>query len=203
MSQTGNTPDAHAAPALVIAAGRGSRLDALTGAGPKALLPLLGVPILDRTLTTLCRAGIHDVVITVGLEGDQVRRHVGDGARFGLPVRYASNDDWQAGNARSVAAARPPLTGDFLLLMGDHLVDERIVAAMARREVRGDVLVAVDPAADREGATRVLTEGDRVLDIGKDIARWNAVDIGVFRCSQNFSSRWTPSSPPASTSSPT
>jgi phosphatidylglycerophosphate synthase len=103
-------------------------------------LPVLGVPIIDRTLATLSRAGIRDVVITVGFEGEQVRRHVGDGARFGLRVRYACNDDWDAGNARSVAAARPLLAGDFLLLMGDHLVDERIVAAVARQEVTRDVL---------------------------------------------------------------
>jgi NDP-sugar pyrophosphorylase family protein len=131
-------PDSNAqvVQALVINAGRGSRLHSLTGSGPKTLLPVLGVPIIDRTLSTLSRAGIHDVVITVGFEGDLVRRHVGDGGRFGLRVRYACNDDWERGNARSVAVARPLLAGDFLLLMGDHLVDERIVTASPDRRSR-------------------------------------------------------------------
>lgn len=70
--------------------------------------------------------------------------------------------------------------------MGDHLVDERIVAAMARQEVQGDVLVAVDRTPDREGATHVLVEDGQVADIGKAIARCNATDIGLFRCSAKF-----------------
>ncbi|HET6954219.1 MAG TPA: sugar phosphate nucleotidyltransferase [Acidimicrobiales bacterium] len=186
MSHAANSSNTQVTQALVITAGRGSRLDSLTRVGPKTLLPVLGVPIVDRTLATLSRVGIRDVVITVGFEGDQVRRHVGDGARFGLWVRYACNDHWDAGNARSVAAAKPLLSGDFLLVMGDHLVDERIVAAVARQEIPGDVLVAVDRTGDREGATRLLIEGEHVVDIGKDIARWNATDIGVFRCSPKF-----------------
>jgi hypothetical protein len=110
MSQAHDNAQAVATKALILNAGRGRRLDSLTGGRPTTHLPVPGVPILDRTLATLFRAGIRDAVITVAYAGDLVRGHVGDGARFGLRVRFACNDEWGAATParrrRSAAADR-------------------------------------------------------------------------------------------------
>ena len=56
--------------ALVIAAGRGSRLNGLTKNKPKSLIPLLGVPLIERVVLSAKQAGIYDFVITVGYLGE-------------------------------------------------------------------------------------------------------------------------------------
>jgi choline kinase/phosphatidylglycerophosphate synthase len=172
--------------ALVIAAGRGSRLLPVSHGRPKALVPVLGVPIIDRVVSALRDVGVADVVVTVGYQGQLIRDHLGSGERLGMRIRYAANEAWPDGNAGSVLAARDLLAGDFLLVMGDHLVDERILAAMVNERMRGSVLVAVDRRDGGVDVTRVLVEDGRVAGIGKQIPAWNATDIGVFRCSPTF-----------------
>lgn len=168
--------------ALILAAGCGTRLSSTSLALPKPLVPILGVPIVDRSLSALRAVGVEDAVVTVGYKGKLVRDHLGRGERLGVRIRYAENKSWAGGNARSVLAAGRLLDGDFLLIMGDHLVDERILAAVLVEQVPGDVLVAVDRRPSEKGATRVLVEDGRVTDIGKEITVSNATDIGVFHC---------------------
>jgi CDP-L-myo-inositol myo-inositolphosphotransferase len=171
--------------ALILAAGRGSRLLAGSGLG-KTLVPVLGVPIIDRVITTVRSVGIVDVVVVVGYKDHLIREHLGEGVAAGIRVSYATNPFWEGGNALSVLAARDLIEGDFLLLMGDHLVDDRIVAAMIRHDVAGSVLLAVDRSYGAPDATRVLEKKGRIVDIGKGIPISNATDTGVFRCSPKF-----------------
>jgi choline kinase/phosphatidylglycerophosphate synthase len=173
---------------LIIAAGRGSRLESISLGAPKTLVPVLGVPIIDRVISGLRDVGITDVVATTGYQGHLIRDHLGDGGRLGVRVRYASNDAWAGGNAGSVLAARDLIDGDFLLVMSDHLVDQRILAAMVAQPMPGTVLAAVDRRTDWYDATHVLVDDARVIDIGKQIEVYNGTDIGVFRCSGEFMS---------------
>ena len=181
-----DTPRQTHVQALIIAAGRGTRLSPASRGLPKPLVPVLGVPIVDRALAALRSVGVDDVVVTVGHEGQRIRDHLGDGTRFGVHVHYAENTASADGNARSVLAAAALLNGEFMLVMGDHLVDERILAAMLEERVAGDVLLAVDRRPSREGATRVIVEDGAVRDIDKELATWNATDIGVMRCAPTF-----------------
>lgn len=170
---------------LIVAAGRGSRLWVASRL-PKTLVPVLGVPIIDRVVATVRSVGLGDVIVVVGYEHDLVREHLGDGTAAGVRVCYAINEHWERGNALSVLAAGDLIDSEFLLLMGDHLVDERILAAMIDQDVAGSVLLAIDRRDGGPGATRVLEEHGRIVDIGKDIPIWNATDTGVFRCSPKF-----------------
>jgi len=75
--------------AMILAAGRGERMRPLTDARPKPLLEAGGRPLLDYHLAALVAAGIRDIVINVAWHGDLIRRHVGDGSRFGARVRIS------------------------------------------------------------------------------------------------------------------
>lgn len=173
-------------PALIIAAGCGSRLSSVSTGRPKMLVSVLGVPIIDRVIGGLRAVGVREIVVTVGHGESLIRDHLGCGDRLGVHVRYAVNAAWADGNAGSVLAAREFLGREFLLVMGDHLIDERILAAMLDREVPGDVLAAVDPSGAGEDATHVLCTDGRIADIGKQIPVWTGTDIGVFRCSDSY-----------------
>ena len=96
-------------PAVVIAAGLGTRLRPLTERYAKAVLPIDGVPVLSALLRELADAGCPRVTVVTGHLGEQVEQLAGDGSGFGLDVRYArqSTPDGSA-HAVVAAAATPP-----------------------------------------------------------------------------------------------
>ena len=75
--------------AIVLAAGRGERLRPLTDRIPKPLLTVGGVPLIDRQLHKLYRAGIRECVINVAHLGHLIASHVGSGERYGLRIRIS------------------------------------------------------------------------------------------------------------------
>lgn len=74
--------------ALVMAGGRGTRLEHLTENLPKPLLAVRGEPLLHRILRQLAQAGIREVLLSVHYLAGKIRASVGDGGAFGLCVRY-------------------------------------------------------------------------------------------------------------------
>lgn len=76
-------------PVMIFAAGRGERLRPLTDHTPKPLIAVAGKPLLERQLAQLAAGGVHDVVINLHHLGALIEQHIGDGARFGLRVRYS------------------------------------------------------------------------------------------------------------------
>jgi len=105
--------------ALILAAGRGTRMGPLTEATPKPMLPVADRPLVGHVAAAAAAAGADELVFTVGYGADRVREHFGD-EYAGLPVRYAEQAV-QRGTADAVAAATDLLSGDFAVLNGDSL----------------------------------------------------------------------------------
>ncbi|MEX2246763.1 MAG: phosphocholine cytidylyltransferase family protein [Dehalococcoidia bacterium] len=181
--------------AVVLAAGDGGRLQPYTSDRPKALLPLRGRLIINHVLDALQAAGVDDAVIVVGYCGDQVRRALADLSPCGMRLRFVENDDYLAGNARSLWAAREALAGSFVLAMSDHIFDPSLLRSLVH-QADGRCRLAVDHSvADGrrvDEATRAQVEGGLVVDLGKAIPRWNALDTGAFWCSQGVFDAITP-----------
>ncbi len=126
---------------VILAAGRGSRLHPLTTTVPKALVPLVGVPLLDRLLAALAAAGVEGPVTAVtGYQGQQISR---PGLR-NLP--YPAWD--HATMVGSLLAATDDLTaGDnVLVLYGDIVVEHRVLTATLDADPAWDVVVPVNTA---------------------------------------------------------
>jgi len=129
-------------PAVVIAAGLGTRLRPLTETYPKPVLPLDGRPVLATLLREFAAAGCVDVTLVVGYRAEQVEALVGDGAGFGVNVRYARQDQ-PRGSAHAVAAASPRAPylvagADTVFASGDLA---RVVEAFAASGAAGAVAV--------------------------------------------------------------
>lgn len=75
--------------AIILAAGRGERMRPLTDATPKPLLPVRGKPLIEWHLEGLARGGVREVVVNTAWLEDQIVARLGDGARFGLAIRYS------------------------------------------------------------------------------------------------------------------
>ena len=75
--------------AMILAAGRGERLRPLTDVIPKPLLEVARKPLIEYRIEALARAGIRDLVINHSHRGELIERHLGDGSRWGVRIRYS------------------------------------------------------------------------------------------------------------------
>ena len=171
--------------ALVLAAGRGRRLN---HDQPKPLYTLLGVPLLARTLFALEAAGITDAYVVVGYEADEVQRAIDRIDRLKIRVHWLFNPEWEKPNGLSVLTAEAFLNRPFVLAMGDHLFEPRSIEALTGEvgSLRGvDLLVDyhVNGNHNVPEATKVRLEDDRIVEIGKSLDTYDAVDTGLFLAS--------------------
>jgi choline kinase len=168
--------------ALILAAGAGTRLRHLTEGRPKCLVPVGGRPLLDHQLEALRAVGVEDVVLVVGFEADQVRRHVQVG-QTGGDATWVVNEEWDRTNSiySFYLAARYLGDDDLLLFNCDILFDARLLRRLT--EPAGS-LIAVDSQAPRlAGEMNVRHEGGVVTAIGKhlDPAATDAVSVQLAR----------------------
>ena len=177
---------------VILAAGDGDRLEPLTCTCPKVLLPLSKKePLITHPIQALASAGIKDIAIVVGYLGDMVIQSLGDGSRFGVKLKYVPNRNYLSGNAISVLetkewAQRAPV----VLCMGDHLIEKKLVRYLLHNHTFNDTLcVDYTPAPHHQidEATKVAVDiTGCIRDIGKELARWDALDTGVFLLTDDF-----------------
>lgn len=173
--------------AIVLAAGNGDRFRE-PARRSKLLSTIAGTPLLTRTLTSAHLAGVTTVHLVLGYDAESVAGLAQSTAPSGLRIHPHLNRDWHEENGVSVLAARACLTDRrFAVLMGDHLFDAAALRRMLTAEVEpGVTLLCVDrrpvPVEVAEEATRVRTEGDRIVAIGKRLQPYDALDTGIFVC---------------------
>lgn len=178
--------------AVIIAAGQGTRLSAVSESKP--LTPIAGTPLIERIITAAAEAGITGFVVVTGYNAAPLERFLAAlGARLGVPVRTVRNEDWRRENGLSVLCARGHVAEPFLLMMADHLCDAATMRLMAAHPVAaGEVALAVDrrivghPLVDMDDVTRVLESDGRIVSIGKAIPEHNAFDTGLFLCTDGL-----------------
>ena len=150
--------------AMVLAAGRGTRLAPLTDTTPKPLVSVAGRPFLEHILEFLRAARVREVVLNLHHLGRRIEEHLGDGARFGLRVRYSwENPILDTGGG--IKRAEPHLAGEpYVVMNGDSLLELRLEEVVERHRQRGAVATMVvrpDPDAARYGLVE-LDADDRV-----------------------------------------
>jgi choline kinase len=170
---------------LILAAGHGSRIASVSGGVPKPLVPLRGIPLLEHVMTSCQEAGITRFVIVVGYRADLIRLWFAERSFDGISVTLIENPEYHKANGVSALAAKDELHNPFLLLMSDHIFEPKTAKALVRQPLANDeVVLAVDhnvhSVFDLDDATKVKCEADHIVDIGKDLARYDALDTGMF-----------------------
>ena len=173
---------------LIIAAGKGCRLRQKGESKP--LIPILGIPLIERVIRTAMEAGSDDFYVVIGWQRELVRDFLERLAK-GLAIRITPlvNEDWEKENGLSALKARDVLQEPFLLLMADHLFDPDLVRALTTHSLSdGEVALVVDsdihnPLVDMDDVTRVRVENGEICDIGKGMTDFNGFDTGIFLCS--------------------
>jgi len=136
--------------AVILAAGKGTRMGGLTDELPKPMLPVEGRPILEHIITGLQEAGISEFCLITGWKAEVIEGHFGDGADLGVSITYA-RQLVQDGTGKAPELAKEFVGDDaFLLTYGDILVKPETYAQMLERWRAGDLagLVTVTGSED-------------------------------------------------------
>jgi choline kinase len=166
--------------AIILSAGQGSRLGALTAAQPKCLIEFAGRTLLDRQLDTLEANGVEEAVVVTGFRDDLVQAALA--RRNGGPaVTTIYNPFYKvADNLGSLFMARASLSGDCLVWNGDTLVSDRLMGRVLANHQPG-ICVTIDRKDSYDSDDmKVVEEAGRLRAIGKRLGEGvNAESIGL------------------------
>jgi dTDP-glucose pyrophosphorylase len=174
--------------AVLLAAGRGTRMRDLTEALPKPMLEVRGKPVLQHIVEGLRDAGLTNLLIVVGWRAEVVKNYFGDGSKLGVHLEYQTQTV-QDGTGKVVELAHT-FAGDdpFLLGYGDILAApenyQRLRAALAEAEA----VVTVKRSDDvSHGGAVFVNEKFELTDLrekpkpGEPTSPWYNAGIYAFR----------------------
>ena len=152
--------------AVVLVGGEGTRLRPLTYTTPKQLLPIAGVPMIERVIANLARHGVDDVVLSMGYRPDAFLEAYPDKRCAGVPVHYAIEPElMDTAGAVRFAATWAGIDERFVVVNGDVLTALDLGALIRRHVERGAAAtISLTPVDDPSRFGVVPTEADgRVL----------------------------------------
>jgi dTDP-glucose pyrophosphorylase len=173
----------HLKKAVILAAGRGTRMGNLTDDIPKPMMKVKGTPILESILRGLVANGISEVMIIVGYRKEVITDHFGEGEGFGCRVSYVEQVT-QDGTGKVVELAKDFAANDpFLLSYGDILVPADSYAPLVSiAGVDGKLTVKINEDVRKGGA--VFVENGLVTDLiekgGEDAPTSPYYNAGIY-----------------------
>lgn len=164
--------------AFILAAGRGERMRPLTDHTPKPLLVAGGKPLIVWHLERLAAAGFREIVINHAHLGGQIEAALGDGARWGLSIRYSPEPPGALETAGGITTALP-LLGDepFLVVNGDVYCDVYFGRFFGLTATFAHLVMVENPAHHTGGDFSL--DGDRVVYANGE-QTFTYAGIGVF-----------------------
>jgi dTDP-glucose pyrophosphorylase len=148
---------------VILAAGKGTRIQPLSEHLPKPLLPILDKPLLVWQIEEMRGLGVRDIVIVIGHLGHHVVKALGDGSQLGVNLTYVEQQE-MLGIAHAVAQLATHVTQPFLLFLGDIFFETEDLSSMVTKfeqpGVQGVLAVKDEPdvAAIRRNFTVALDE---------------------------------------------
>jgi choline kinase len=166
--------------AVILAAGRGTRIRSLHGEHPKCLIEVDNTTILDHQLDALSMVGISDVAIVVGYEKEQIIAHVNARRLLTQRIHFIENPVFAStNNIFSLWLALDWLRGDsFIVLNADVIFDPEILNLALRPYA--PISLSVDPLW-RDETTKVIILDDHVIRVSKTLSReeFSGTSIGI------------------------
>ena len=147
---------------VILAAGKGTRIQPFSERWPKPILPILGKPLIQHQVECLRDLGVRRVVIVIGHLGFEIVRALGDGSRLGVRIEYVDQGP-TLGIAHALGKLEERIDRPFMLFLGDiFFVHEGLAgmpALLGKEEVRGVLAVKEEPSIDAIKRNFVVMEG--------------------------------------------
>jgi N-acetyl-alpha-D-muramate 1-phosphate uridylyltransferase len=174
---------------VVLAGGRGTRLGPLAQYTPKNLVSVLGHPFAAYQLRWLVRQGVREVVMCIGHLGELIRVELGDGAKFGVRIRYVQESErlLGTGGALRLACEAGLLQQDFLVTYGDSLLDLDVTELMrVYRNCGTPAVMSVLRNGGRFDRSNATFDGQLVrYDKRNPTAEMEWIDYGILALSRD------------------
>lgn len=165
--------------AVVLAAGKGTRLGEVTKNFPKPMIKIKEKPILQIIIENLKKYNIEEIILVVNYNKEKIINYFGDGSKFGVKIRYVVQEKL-LGTADALRYVEPYINEDyFLLIYGDLYFDFRIIPIIVERNSPMMCIKKVENP-ERFGAVRI--EGNKVVEIfekSKEL-KSNFVNTGIY-----------------------
>jgi dTDP-glucose pyrophosphorylase len=176
--------------AVLLAAGRGTRMRDLTEALPKPMLEVRGKPVLQHIVDGLRSNGLTNLLVVVGWRAEMVKDFFSDGSKFGVQIQYETQTV-QDGTGRVVALARDFVGLDpFLLSYGDILVAQENYPRIGDSLADADAVISVKRSDDvSQGGAVFVNDKFQLVDLrekpkpGEPTSPWYNAGIYAFRSS--------------------
>jgi UDP-N-acetylglucosamine diphosphorylase / glucose-1-phosphate thymidylyltransferase / UDP-N-acetylgalactosamine diphosphorylase / glucosamine-1-phosphate N-acetyltransferase / galactosamine-1-phosphate N-acetyltransferase len=187
--------------AVVLAAGRGTRMRELTAGLPKPMIEVRGKPVLQHIIEGLRDAGIRELLIVVGYHADAVQNFFGNGSHYNIAIQYATQAV-QDGTGRVVDLAREFVRNSpFVLAYGDILVDPANYKRVVDLPDQIEAIVTVTRGEDvSKGGAVFLNEQMELVDLrekslsNEQTTQWYNAGLYAFRPSIfDFTAKLKPS----------
>jgi UDP-N-acetylglucosamine diphosphorylase / glucose-1-phosphate thymidylyltransferase / UDP-N-acetylgalactosamine diphosphorylase / glucosamine-1-phosphate N-acetyltransferase / galactosamine-1-phosphate N-acetyltransferase len=166
--------------AVILAAGRGTRMRELTSDLPKPMIEVRGKPVLQHIVEGLQHAGIRDCLLVVGYRADAVQYFFGNGSRYNVAIQYATQKV-QDGTGRVVDLGRDFVgNSPFILSYGDVLVDPANYKQVANLPGNIEAIVTVTRGEDvSKGGAVFVNDRMELLDIREKSDGWSGLSQGA------------------------
>src|SRR6185312_8380743 len=151
--------------AMVLAAGKGTRVRPITNLTPKPMIPLLGKPVLESIIEHLCANGFNEIVINTSHLAPVIEDYFRDGSRFGAQIAYSFEGLMEDGRLESIAIGSAGgmrriqdysgfFDDTFVVLCGDAIVDVDLREAIRFHRARKAVATIILRQVAREEVSR-------------------------------------------------
>jgi mannose-1-phosphate guanylyltransferase len=167
--------------AMILAAGMGTRLGALSDERPKPLMPVCGAPLIRYSVSLLAGHQVQDVVVNLHHRGQMIEDELRDGSKLGVRITY-SREERILGTGGGIRRALPQLGDEaFFVINGKIVFDVDLAAVLERHRASGaqaTLVVRPDPEAESWGAIDAPADGGRITGLlGKGAFMFTGVQV--------------------------
>lgn len=128
--------------AVILAAGLGTRLRPVTGRRSKAMVPVVGRPLVEWALTPVVEVGVREAVMVVAPGDENIRRHFEDRSKLRIPLQWVVQNE-RLGMAHALGLAAPLLRGKFIVWACDSLVSASHLRALQAAAGDADAVLSL------------------------------------------------------------
>ncbi len=147
--------------AMILAAGKGTRVQPITHVIPKPMIPILQKPVMEFLLELLREHGFNEIMVNVSHLAEEIENYFRDGQRFGVQIAYSFEgriEDGEligqalgsAGGLKKIQNFQPFFDDTFVVLCGDALIDLNLTEAVKRHREKGALASLVTKRVPRE-----------------------------------------------------
>ena len=163
--------------ALILAAGKGTRMWPLTENRPKPLLPICGLPIIERQIQELKKIGVKKLYILIGYQMKELSDYLGKN-KNGIDIQYIVQKE-QKGTGHAVNQAKDIIKGNFYCINGDLIVDSKNLERLKKK--KDELTMMVTKVKDGSNFGVIESMNGRLVSINeKGISGKSTINAGVF-----------------------